>query len=97
MPEWKDVGIGGLLALLVLREVFNFLKTKKNGKPTTAGEQSVEFWREQIRDLILQILAQTITRTLDQQILVAGEIRDLQKGTNDGIVKLITIYEAKNK
>ncbi|MGA7220512.1 MAG: hypothetical protein WBX38_19510 [Candidatus Sulfotelmatobacter sp.] len=94
MPEWKDVGIGGLLALLVLREVFNFLKSKKNGKPT-AGEQSIEFWREQMRDLILQILAQTITRTLDQQIMVAGEIRDLQKGTNEGIIKLITIYETK--
>ncbi|MGD0986293.1 MAG: hypothetical protein ABR874_00695 [Candidatus Sulfotelmatobacter sp.] len=94
MPEWKDVGIGGLLALLVLREVFNFLKSKKNGKPT-AGEQSIEFWREQMRDLILQILAQTITRTLDQQIMVSSEIRDLQKGTNEGIIKLITIYETK--
>jgi hypothetical protein len=94
VPEWKDVGIGGLLALLVLREVFNFLKSKKNGKPT-AGEQSIEFWREQMRDLILQILAQTITRTLDQQIMVSSEIRDLQKGTNEGIIKLITIYETK--
>jgi hypothetical protein len=94
VPEWKDVGIGGLLALLVLREVFNFLKAKKNGKPT-AGDQSIEFWREQMRDLILQILSQTITRTLDQQIMVASEIRDLQKGTNEGIIKLITIYEAK--
>lgn len=94
MPEWKDVGLGGLLALLVLREVFNFLKSKKNGRPT-AGDQSIEFWREQIRELIIQILAQTITRTLDQQIMVASEIRDLQKGTNEGIIKLITIYEAK--
>lgn len=97
MPEWKDVGIGGLLALLVLREVFNFLKSRKSEKPTSAGEQSVEFWREQMRDLILQILAQTITRTLDQQIMVSSEIRDLQKGTNEGIIKLITIYEAKNR
>ncbi|HWY21971.1 MAG TPA: hypothetical protein VNX26_12175 [Candidatus Acidoferrum sp.] len=97
MPEWKDVGIGGLLALLVLREVFNFLKSRKSEKPTAAGEQSVEFWREQMRDLILQILAQTITRTLDQQIMVSSEIRDLQKGTNEGIIKLITIYEAKNR
>jgi hypothetical protein len=48
-----------------------------------------------MRDLILQILAQTITRTLDQQIMVSSEIRDLQKGTNEGIIKLITIYETK--
>jgi hypothetical protein len=71
-----------------------FPEVKKNGKPT-AGEQSIEFWREQMRDLILQILAQTITRTLDQQIMVSSEIRDLQKGTNEGIIKLITIYETK--
>jgi hypothetical protein len=94
VPEWKDVGIGGLLALLVLREVFSFLKSRKNGKPT-AGEQSIEFWREQIRDLIIQILAQTITRALDQQIMVTAEIRDLQKSTNEGIIKLIAIYEVR--
>lgn len=98
MPEWKEVGLGGLLALLVLREVFNFLKTtKKEVKSPTAGEQSVEYWREQIRELVLQILGQTVTRTLDQQLVIASEIRDLQKGTNEGIIKLIAIYEAKAK
>lgn len=97
MPEWKDVGIGGLLALLVLREVFNFLKTKRNGKPVSAGEQSVEFWREQFRDILLPILSQTLSRTLDQQSMMIDDIRDLQKATNDGIVKLVTIYEARNK
>ncbi|HZR59117.1 MAG TPA: hypothetical protein VFA74_19780 [Terriglobales bacterium] len=94
MPEWKDVGLGGLLALLVLREVFNFLKSRKNGRPT-AGEQSIEFWREQIRELILQTLTQTLLRPLDQQLVVASEIRDLQKTTNEGIIKLIAIYEVR--
>jgi hypothetical protein len=94
MPDWKDVGMGGLLALLVLREVFNFLKAKKNGR-SSAGDQSVEFWREQLRELILQIMAQTITRTLDHQIMLSAEIRDLQKATNEGIIKLIAIYEVR--
>jgi hypothetical protein len=94
VPEWKDVGIGGLLALLVLREVFTFLKSGKNHRPT-AGDQSVEFWREQIREIIVQIVTQTITRSIDQQLMVQSETRELQKGINEGIVKLITIYEAK--
>lgn len=96
MPEWQNVGIGGLLALLILREVFGFLKSKRNSKPT-AGEQSVEFWREQFRDLMLQVVEQTIRRAMDQQIVLTAEIRDLQKVTSDGIIKLITIYESINK
>jgi hypothetical protein len=94
MPEWKEVGIGGLLALLVLREVFGFLKTKRNGR-STAGEQSVEYWREQIRELVVQILSQTIARALDQQLAIAIDTRDLQKCTNDGIIRLIAIHEAR--
>jgi hypothetical protein len=96
LPEWKDVGLGGLLALLVLREVFNFLKSKNNGNGRpTAAEQSIEFWREQVRSIAMEILAHTVNRTLDQQVEIATEIRDLQRDINDGIIRLITLYEAK--
>ena len=29
---WIQVGVGGLFALMVIREVFNFLKSRKNGR-----------------------------------------------------------------
>ena len=38
MEEYiKEVGIGGVFALMILREVFNFIKEKKNGSVSQVG------------------------------------------------------------
>lgn len=39
MGSFTDLGVGGIIVILVLKEVFTFLKFKKNG------------WQEQISDL----------------------------------------------
>ena len=47
VAQWTEIGMGGALALLVIREVLNFLKVQKqrNHKPNAAaGEKSTEFW-----------------------------------------------------
>lgn len=62
-----QLGVGGVFALLILREVLNFLKNRdKNtradhqsdrldsGGSVAAGGRSVEFWREEMADLMAQ-------------------------------------------
>jgi hypothetical protein len=44
-----QIGAGGAFALLVIREVLNFLKTR-NGK--ASGDKSPEFWRETFREIV---------------------------------------------
>lgn len=101
MPEWKDVGIGGLLCLLVLREVFNFLKTrgmeKSRDQQDKDNRDSRAALREEIRVLLSQVMNDSLKSTLDQQIRATEAMRDQLKVTADGILKLITIYEVQRK
>lgn len=48
MGDWRDVSVGGAVALMLLREVFSFLqKRQANGKSkdeSTAGDKPVEYY-----------------------------------------------------
>lgn len=62
MPaDWSAVTSGGVLALLVLREVFAFLKVRKaNG----SGERPVEYWTQEIRKIVREELRDALEYTL---------------------------------
>lgn len=87
--DWRNVGIGGILTILVLREVFGFLKPMLRKTPEdrrVAGERSVEFWQIEFRravDAGIKVLDEKLTgsmQALDEKIDRIGrhveEIRD---------------------
>lgn len=56
--EWEKIGIGGIFALLVIREVLNFLKIQKgNG----SGDKAVEFWQMEIRRIVREEIHEAFT------------------------------------
>ena len=44
LPQLSQVGIGGILCLLILKEVFSFLKTKNHFKQEDLPEGEVPVW-----------------------------------------------------
>lgn len=50
MAELSQLGVGGILAFLIIREVLAFLKAKKtNG---SAGDKAPEFWMNEFRNIV---------------------------------------------
>jgi hypothetical protein len=83
---WQ-IGAGGLLALLVLREVFTFLSAR--GRNGTAGDRPVEFWRGELRQGVSECLEASLRPVLEQQTVLLREIRDAVTRGNNGIQELI--------
>lgn len=88
MNEWVwQIGAGGLLALLMLREVFQFLAARsRNG---AAGDRPVEFWRSELRQGVSESLDTSLRPVLEQQTVLLREIRDAVTRGNTGIQELI--------
>jgi len=83
---WQ-IGAGGLLALLVLREVFGFLREKS--RAIAAGDKSVDFWRMEMRSAFAESFAVTLRPFLEAQNQLLREIRDSVTTSNLGISELV--------
>lgn len=76
-----QVGVGGLLALLVLREVFQFLKTRRhashdNGAAIkTAGDFPPEYWQNEQRKAIADVVITVVVPLLTGQATILNELR----------------------
>jgi len=72
--DLQSLGVGGIIAFLLVREVLGFLKAKKsNGH---SGDRSVEFWESTIRRLMNEALAQNLTLSE-----MCSEIEEIRKDT----------------
>jgi hypothetical protein len=82
---WQ-MGAGGLFAVLVLREVFGFLRARnQNG----AGSKPVDFWRLELRAAVNEGMAVTLKPLIETQIQLLREIRDSVSTSNRGISELV--------
>lgn len=74
-----QIGIGGLFALMVIREVLGFLKTRSNGKRSsvehTAGDLSPEFWQADSRKAVAEVIAITVVPMLAAETAILAELR----------------------
>ena len=82
MPDLTQLGVGGVVAWTILREVFSFLKTRRNGngvrRDASAGEKSVEFWREQQTMSISAALRDSVVPILSTQTTLLIEVKNIQ-------------------
>lgn len=83
---WQ-IGAGGLLALLVLREVFGFLREKS--RAIAAGDKTVDFWRMEMRSAVAECFSVTLRPFLEAQTQLLREIRDSVATSNFGISELV--------
>jgi hypothetical protein len=88
-----QIGVGGMFALLLLRETFAFINKRGNGNgngKTDSGAQSVAFWQLEIRNAVNESVSQQIVPHLQAQTRVLEEIRDTMGEMEKGINELVT-------
>ena len=85
-----QIGVGGILALLIIREVLKFLTDRKT-KPDngSAGTKSVEFWQHQQRLAVRDVLTDLISPFLSAQTEILRRINESSDKTREGIQELV--------
>lgn len=82
-----NIGIGGTLALLIIREVLGFLKGRKNGH-TSAGDKSPEYWENANRHIMSQVIVSTVEPILLQQTKILDELRGVSTRQTEVLIKI---------
>lgn len=94
MPDvLMQLGVGGIVALLVIREVLGFLnKRKENGqkKERVAGEMSPEFWQADYRKAVTEVVASIVVPILASQTSILSE---MQRSNQDVSQKIAIILD----
>lgn len=88
-----QIGVGGIFALFILREVFTFIKSQRtngNGNGQAAGTQSAAFWQLEIRKAVDESVGSTMVPHLQAQTKVLEDIRDTMGEMEKGINELVT-------
>jgi len=88
-----QLGVGGLFAILALREVRGLLaelsgwRKNPNG-PNAAGAKSPEFWQAEMRKAAVEVFAITATPAREQQTELLREIRDGQRRLSEEVLRM---------
>jgi len=88
-----QLGVGGLFAILALREVRGLLGElsgwrKSSNGPNTSGAKSPEFWQAEMRKAAVEAFAMTATPALEQQTELLREIRDGQRRLSEEVLRM---------
>ena len=85
-----QIGVGGIFALLVIREVLAFLNVRKqaNGR-MTAGEHTAEFWQADQRKAVAETISITVLPILANQTAILNEMRINNAETNRNIAVML--------
>ena len=76
MGDLTQLSVGGIVALLIVREVLSFLRQRnKRENGSGAGEQTIEFWRAQNREMFSGVLAASVIPILEAQTVILGELK----------------------
>lgn len=78
MEALTQIGVGGIFAILVLREVFAFIGRQKDHKSHpngTAGGKAPEYWEMSHRNSVKQALEEHEPRLKD---IIRDVIRDMK-------------------
>lgn len=75
----NQIGVPGIVAILLLREVFGFLKSRQNGKNGPAGEKSIEYWQQQFQGIMSEALKASVIPILASQTAILSELRIQQQ------------------
>lgn len=84
----KDLSIQGALAVLILQQVFSFIKSFKNGKKSSLGEMDMEVAKVMVLRTVEEA-AQPYKDSMDKLQSTAEEIRR-------GIERLVYITEERH-
>ena len=82
-PEWTSIGMVGVLALLLVREVFSFLRDQRNGK-FEAGKAVGNLEGEIIRlNASIGALTEALTQVIIECRATQQEVREVRKDIDE--------------
>lgn len=96
--ELAQLGLGGAVALLLVREAFRFVREHRhgNGKTVTAGQQTPEYWQAYFRATMVDTQREVVEPILRQlsdnqirQTATIERIADTQDALREGMTKLL--------
>jgi len=85
----QQVGVAGILVILVLDRVFAFIKTQRIGREpaTDAGSQSTDYWRKATRESAQDAIDASTTPILRQLADILGRLESRSAGMYDMSVR----------
>lgn len=88
-----QIGVGGIFALMVIKEVLtfilNFSRNKKNGNGKIAGDQSIEYWQAEQRKAVIEVFTTVVIPILSNQTLILNELRQANTDLHKDIIILL--------
>ena len=90
-----NLGVGGALALLVIREVLTFLKNRSLAGQRTAGDQSPEFWQAEQRRAVTDVVVNVVVPILTRQNSILNELKNAQQEMNGQTIRILTLIEER--
>lgn len=85
MENASQLTLGALVALLILREVFAFLK-KRGNQDRDSGWMSPDFWRATNKEVALEALTATVLPILDKQTDILGRLEQFHSQTHERLI-----------
>lgn len=80
-----QLGVGGILAILVIREVLGFLRRRNADGVGLAGEQSVDYWRRQHYEAARQATVDVMTPMLLELHEIRSDTTRLRESQHRGV------------
>ena len=85
--------ITGFFGYVFYKEVLPRLLSRERVRAShtngNAGSRSVEYWQQQFATIVTASMSSGIVPVLQQQTEILREIRDMQRDTNDNIIRLM--------
>lgn len=96
MMDAGDLLGGGALALFIIREVFNFLKDRKENGDTKklSGDQPVEFWNQQFNLVVRNAMREELTNLLSTAIANLTELQKSNATLTHNVILLSKLTES---
>jgi transposase-like protein len=94
-----QIGVGGIFAILVIREVLGFLKTrngKKNGV-AMSGALPKEYWQNTFREIVNEGLKEILAPLIQQHTQVLTDIRSQINSVALQLGSLVTMAEGAER
>lgn len=81
--------VQGILAVLILREVFSFLKDRRQERADKmAGDHTAEFWIASNKDIVMQALQVSVLPILAQQTRILDDLKELASSHTERLLRI---------
>lgn len=97
MAPSTEIGMGGLLALLVIDRVLSFVRAQRTKSSNASGEKPVDFWKSEIRAGVLDGFNLVMKPILESEVKQLDQLLGLQRESNGLLKELLGYAERQGR